>query len=67
MRTNIEIDDALMAEALKVSKLTTKRAAVEEGLKLLIKLNRQGDVRTLFGKIKWEGDLEESRLDRSRR
>jgi Arc/MetJ family transcription regulator len=66
MRTNIEIDDALMAEALAVSGLATKRAVVEEGLRLLITLKRQGEVRDLFGAVRWEGDLDESRRARLR-
>ncbi len=65
MRTNIEIDDTLMAEALAVSGLATKRAVVEAGLRLLIKLRRQAEVKRLFGKVHWEGDLDESRLGRS--
>ena len=65
MRTNIEIDDTLMAEALQVSGLATKRAVVEAGLRLLIKLRRQAEVKRLFGKVRWEGDLDESRSGRS--
>ena len=64
MRTNIEIDDALMKAALKASGLSTKRAAVEEGLRLLVRLKRQSDVRRLRGKVRWEGDLAASRLGR---
>jgi Arc/MetJ family transcription regulator len=63
MRTNIEIDDELMAQALKLSGLKTKRAVVEEGLRLLIGLRRQASVADLYGKIPWEGDLEAWRLD----
>ena len=63
MRTNIEIDDRLMRSALRASGLKTKRAVVEEGLKLLIDLRRQKDVLRLFGKLRWEGDLERSRRD----
>ncbi len=65
MRTNIEIDDTLMAEALQVSGLATKRAVVEAGLRLLIKLRRQAEVKRLFGKVRWEGELDESRGGRS--
>lgn len=65
MRTNIDIDDTLMAEAMVVSGLPTKRAVVEEGLRLLITLKRQGEIAELFGTVRWEGDLEESRLGRS--
>lgn len=67
MRTNMEIDDALMVEALKASGLKTKRATVEEGLRLLIKLRGQADVRELFGTAQWHGRLEESRLGRQER
>jgi Arc/MetJ family transcription regulator len=65
MRTNIEIDDGLMREALAASGLETKRAAVEEGLRLLIRLKQQEQVRALFGQIRWEGDLDASRLGRN--
>jgi Arc/MetJ family transcription regulator len=65
MRTNIEIDDDLIRAAMQVSGLKTKRAAVEEGLRLLIQLKRQADVRSLFGQVRWEGDLDESRAGRT--
>lgn len=61
MRTNIVIDDQLMADALKVTGLTTKKAAVERGLQLLVKQNQQQAIRQLRGKLKWEGDLDEMR------
>ena len=61
MRTNIEIDDNLMADALKATGLRTKKEAVELGLKALIQLNRQASIRALRGKLKWEGDLDEMR------
>ncbi len=64
MRTNIEIDDELMVAALRESGLKTKRAVVEEALRLLVKLRRQEGVRRLRGKVRWEGNLEESRLGR---
>lgn len=64
MRTNIEIDDDLIRTAMRVSGLKTKRSAVEEGLRLLVKLKGQGDVRSLFGRVRWEGDLDDSRLGR---
>ena len=62
MRTNIEIDDELMAAALRASGLKTKRAVVEEALRLLVQLRCQEGIRRLRGKVRWEGDLEESRL-----
>ncbi len=65
MRTNIEIDDQLIERALKASGLSTKRAVVEEGLRLLIKLRGQAKVRESFGKYPLENDLEESRQGRN--
>lgn len=64
MRTNIEIDDELMTEALRLSGFKTKRAAVEAGLKALIRLNRQKKILDLAGKVHWEGNLDESREGR---
>ena len=63
MRTNIVIDDQLMNDALKASGLTTKKEAVEEGLKALIKLKSQEKIKTFRGKLKWEGDLNDMRTD----
>ena len=65
MRTNIDIDDDLMTEALRRSGAPTKRAAVEEGLRLLIQTRRQAGLRRLRGKVRWEGDLDESRASRT--
>lgn len=65
MRTNIVIDDSLMREALRVSGLPTKRAAVEAGLRLLIQVGSQQEIRKLRGAIRWEGDLDEMRSGRS--
>lgn len=61
MRTNIVIDDQLMDEALKATGLRTKKEAVEQGLKLLVRQNKQQVIRKLRGKLKWEGDLDEMR------
>lgn len=63
MRTNIEIDDKLIEEAMKISGQKTKKATVEAGLKLIISLNQQKKIRDLRGKLKWVGDLEQMRLD----
>ncbi|MBW1759043.1 MAG: type II toxin-antitoxin system VapB family antitoxin [Deltaproteobacteria bacterium] len=63
MRTNIVIDDELMTEAMKLSQLKTKKAVVENGLRLLIQLKKQERVKNLRGKLKWEGNLDEMRLD----
>jgi len=64
MRTNIEIDDMLMADALKATGLKTKKEAVELGLKALIKLKKQGSIRALKGKLKWSGDLNKMRTQK---
>ena len=58
MRTNIVIDDHLMRETLKATGLRTKREAVEEGLRTLLRLSRQSQVRRSRGRLKWKGDLE---------
>lgn len=62
MRINIEIDEQLIAEAMKIAGLRTKKATVEEGLRLIIQLNQQKKIRHLKGKLLWEGDLEKMRL-----
>jgi len=67
MRTNIEIDDRLMRQAMRSCRTRTKRATVEAGLRLLIQTRAQVSVRRLRGKIQWDGDLARSRQDDSRR
>ena len=64
MRTNIVIDDKLIQQAMKATGLTTKRAVVEAGLKLLIQVKAQTGIRGLRGKVKWDGDLAEMRAGR---
>jgi Arc/MetJ family transcription regulator len=64
MRTNIVINDELMNEALNLTEYTTKKAVVEEGLRLLVRLKKQEKIKSLRGKLKWEGDLEKMRLDK---
>jgi Arc/MetJ family transcription regulator len=64
MRTNIDIDDALMRGALAATGLRTKRAVVEEALRLLIRLKGQERLKELAGKVQWEGDLDEMRRKR---
>lgn len=63
MRTNIEIDDTLMESAMAACGATTKKAAVERGLQLLIQIERQSEIRALRGKVGWEGSLDEMRTD----
>lgn len=64
MRTNIVIDDKLMRDTLKATGLKTKREAVELGLRTLLRLRRQEDIRRLRGKLDWTGDLDEMRTDK---
>lgn len=64
MRTNIEIDDRLMRQAMRSSGARTKRAVVEEALRLLIQTRGQIAIRRLRGTVAWEGDLNASRLAR---
>jgi len=66
MRTNIEIDDQLVHQAMRSSGARTKKAAVEAGLRLLVQTHSQTAIRKFRGKVKWEGDLNESRLGRLR-
>ena len=63
MRTNIIIDDALMTDALKASGVKTKKEAVELGLRTLIKLNQQRQLRSMKGRLEWHGDLDAMRSD----
>ena len=58
MRTNIVIDDKLMADALKTTGYSTKKEAVEQGLRLLVKRGEQQKIRDLKGQVRWEGDLD---------
>ena len=64
MRTNIEIDDTLMAEAQKASGHATKKQTVEQALRLMIRLRRQHEVGAAFGKYRWRGNLARSRKGR---
>ena len=64
MRTNIDIDDRLMSQAMRATGAQTKKATVEAGLRLLIDTYRQTGIRKFRGKVQWDGDLEESRLGR---
>ena len=64
MRTNIVIDDKLMGDALKATGLSTKKEAVELGLRTLIRLKKQEKIRKYRGKLSWEGDLSEMRKTR---
>jgi Arc/MetJ family transcription regulator len=67
MRTNIEIDDRLMAEAMDASGLTTKRETVEAALRLFARRKRQASALDLFGQVDWKGDLDAERQDAPKR
>jgi Arc/MetJ family transcription regulator len=64
MRTNIEIDDELLSQVMAVSGLSTKRAAVEEGLRLLLRVRKQAKTLTELKGLGWEGDLDGMRQGR---
>lgn len=64
MRTNIEIDDTLMAEAQKASGHASKKQTVEDALRLMIKLRLQHEADAAFGKYPWRGNLARSRKGR---
>ena len=63
MRTNIVIDDKLISEAIKATGASSKKEAVELGLKALVQLKRQESIRGMRGKLKWRDDLDRMRLD----
>ena len=63
MRTNIVIDDQLMQDTLRATGIKTKREAVEEGLRTLLRLSKQAEIRRFRGKLHWQGDLEAMRSD----
>jgi Arc/MetJ family transcription regulator len=64
MRTNIVIDDRLIEDTLRATGIKTKREAVDLGLRTLLRLSRQGEIRRLRGKLHWQGDLDAMRRDR---
>lgn len=64
MRTNIIIDDRLMHATLRATGLKTKRAVVELGLQTLLRLKKQAEIRSLRGKLPWQGDLDAMRAGR---
>ncbi|MCW2243162.1 type II toxin-antitoxin system VapB family antitoxin [Azospirillum canadense] len=64
MRTNIDIDDTLIAEAMAATGLGTKKAVVEEALRRLVRLKQEERTLALYGTVDWDGDLAESRQGR---
>ena len=63
MRTNIEIDDALLQAAVEATGAATKKEVVHRGLEALVRLHQQSRIRDLRGKLPWEGDLDGQRAD----
>ena len=63
MRTNIDIDDQLLADAQAVSGAATKKETVQRGLELLVRLGRQSKIKRLKGQLRWDGDLDALRRD----
>jgi len=64
MRTNVEIDDDLMKKAMRANGSKTKRATIEDALRLLVQTKAQGRILRWFGKVDWDGDLKASRRNR---
>ena len=64
MRTNIDIDDKLMREAMRAGGFTSKKSTVEAALRDLVQRHKQRDILKLFGKVAWEGDLDEMRTSK---
>ncbi len=67
MRTNIEIDDELLSQAMAAAGLSTKRATVEEGLRLLVRVGQQARALAELRGLGWDGDLEDMRRGRPTR
>jgi len=64
VRTNVVIDDELMERALKASGKKTKKEAIQEGLRLLVRMKEQERIRSFRGKLKWTGSLDDMRKDK---
>jgi Arc/MetJ family transcription regulator len=62
-RTNIEIDERLMKQALQAAEVATRRGAVDEALRLVVRLHRQKQALENLRGIGWEGDLDQMRTD----
>ncbi len=64
MRTNIDIDEVLIREAMKLTGITTKKGVVEKALANMVSLKKQEKIKQIRGKYQWEGDLDEMRENR---
>ena len=65
MRTNIDIDDELLAEAMTLTGEPTKRATVDAALRMMVRLKRQKQAGMNLAGIGWEGDLDAMRDGRT--
>ena len=63
MRVHVEVDDKLMKQALRATGFKTKRKTVELGLRMLVQLHKQTEIRRLRGKLRWQGDLDAMRTN----
>jgi len=63
-RTNIDLDNRLVSEGLRVFKCKSKRELVDLALKELLKSARRKEILKLRGQVKWEGDLDDLRRSR---
>jgi Arc/MetJ family transcription regulator len=61
VRTNIDIDDDLLAAAQAAAGTTTKKETVEAGLRLLVSIDKQREIRSLRGTVTWDDDLDRLR------
>ena len=64
MRTNIEIDNVLINKARRLSGFKTKKEVVEAGLNLIVQLRQQETAKEMFGKLQWQGDLDDMRTNK---
>ncbi|MGD0799195.1 MAG: type II toxin-antitoxin system VapB family antitoxin [Acidobacteriaceae bacterium] len=65
MRTNIDINDKLLKKAMRHARTRTKKETVDHALKFFVKVKDQEGLKDLWGKVEWEGNLDESRLGRN--
>jgi Bacterial antitoxin of type II TA system, VapB len=61
MRINLEINQKIIRDAMRIDQHATRKAEIEAGLRLLIQVHGQAGIRRLHGNAQWVGDLDESR------
>ena len=64
MRTNIEIGNVIINKARRLSGFKTKKEVVEAGLNLIVQLRQQETAKEMFGKLQWQGDLDDMRTNK---